>query len=408
MGAKREASFGYWLDQLAEEARETLSGTPLPTDKYNRQHLVDLNVFKAPERRKDATTRIPEVAGDFEVIDIDGAILKVSAEGRASREGVYVGDASGDVPHEVIEVFGSLRDHLLGENRFSRLVASLWSGITVVYIPPSCQLSDSIDILHVRSAENATLGHLTFIFAGPNSQARIFEEYIFEKRKDGAGLGGVFIYLSENARMEYNALIPFNELEGCVHHRRAFASAGASLTWNHGWFGCRYLRAEVKTFLQGPGAQVDERHFFFGEGKNFYDMDALLMHAAPATSGTSTVRGALAGTSRSVFRGLVHIVPEAKNSDSFLEDHVLLLSKGVRSDSVPALEILNNAVRASHSASSGHIDREKMFYLCSRGLDETEARNILVRGFFERALGRAWDNFKRRLISQTDEVLERI
>ena len=61
----------------------------------------------------------------------------------------------------------------------------------------------------------------------------------------------------------------------------------------------------------------------------------------------------------------------------------LVLTPGAIADSEPNLEIENgNIVGAGHASSVGRFDDEELFYLESRGISETEARKLVVQGFF--------------------------
>ena len=54
-----------------------------------------------------------------------------------------------------------------------------------------------------------------------------------------------------------------------------------------------------------------------------------------------------------------------------------------RADSVPNLEIeTGEIVGAGHASATGRFDDEQLFYLQARGIPETEARRLVVRGFF--------------------------
>ena len=60
-----------------------------------------------------------------------------------------------------------------------------------------------------------------------------------------------------------------------------------------------------------------------------------------------------------------------------------MLSDGARADSVPNLEIeTGEIVGAGHASTTGRFDDEQLFYLQARGITETEARRLVVRGFF--------------------------
>jgi len=109
-------------------------------------------------------------------------------------------------------------------------------------------------------------------------------------------------------------------------------------------------------------------------------------------------------------------VNAAKNSKSYLAHHAMILERTAKSDGIPSLEIDNNEVRATHSASVAQIDEEQLFYLEARGLPFDEARKVIVLGFFEPVLSRVpieqtregarfmiegkWQGEKRRLIDR--------
>ena len=74
---------------------------------------------------------------------------------------------------------------------------------------------------------------------------------------------------------------------------------------------------------------------------------------------------------------------ETPGTDSYELNRNLVLTPGAIADSEPNLEIENgNIVGAGHASSVGRFNDEELFYLESRGISETEARKLVVRGFF--------------------------
>jgi Fe-S cluster assembly protein SufD len=59
----------------------------------------------------------------------------------------------------------------------------------------------------------------------------------------------------------------------------------------------------------------------------------------------------------------------------------LLLSADAAIDTRPQLEILADAVKCSHGATTGSLDEQMLFYLLSRGLDRDTARAVLTYAF---------------------------
>ena len=115
--------------------------------------------------------------------------------------------------------------------------------------------------------------------------------------------------------------------------------------------------------------------------KGEYELDLVMIHKVPNTLGRVEVRGVAENWARVRVKGLIKIEKQAQDTDSFLSMKILLLDKKSGATAEPELEILANKVKASHSASVGKIDEEQLFYLKSRGIDENEAKNIIINGF---------------------------
>lgn len=64
------------------------------------------------------------------------------------------------------------------------------------------------------------------------------------------------------------------------------------------------------------------------------------------------------------------------------EGRIINLSSTCSGIVLPNLHIDENDVEASHSCSVGSLNQEHMYYLESRGLSKIQARNILIRGYF--------------------------
>ena len=72
----------------------------------------------------------------------------------------------------------------------------------------------------------------------------------------------------------------------------------------------------------------------------------------------------------------------AEGTDTYELNRNLLLSDGARADSVPNLEIETGEIEgAGHASATGRFDDEQLFYLQARGINELDARRLVVRGF---------------------------
>jgi Fe-S cluster assembly protein SufD len=64
-----------------------------------------------------------------------------------------------------------------------------------------------------------------------------------------------------------------------------------------------------------------------------------------------------------------------------MQSKAILLSDLAAMNSKPELEIFADDVKCSHGSTCGEIDKEQLFYLMSRGLDEQEAKSLLIEAF---------------------------
>ena len=138
---------------------------------------------------------------------------------------------------------------------------------------------------------------------------------------------------------------------------------------------------EIKLSLDKEGKSLEWLGIIDARESGEYKLNLVISHIAPNTFGRVVIKGVAENGARITVKGLVKIEKLAQNTDSFLAMKILLLDKKSGATAEPELEIEANRVKASHSASVGKIDDEQLFYLRSRGIEETKAKNIIVNGF---------------------------
>jgi Fe-S cluster assembly protein SufD len=93
------------------------------------------------------------------------------------------------------------------------------------------------------------------------------------------------------------------------------------------------------------------------------------------------VRGIVADEARSVFNGRIHIHRYAQKTLAELNNRNLLLSDKAEVNTKPELEIYADDVRCAHGATIAEIDKQALYYLQSRGIDQGKAQVMLNFGF---------------------------
>lgn len=175
-----------------------------------------------------------------------------------------------------------------------------------------------------------------------------------------------------------------NHMGHSGEHLRFRLKAGAVL--NYFLAVLDVSKTHVIVDLEGEASRVDSQVIFFGDQEQEQDIRVEHVHRGRETHSIMHSRGAVKDKAWGRFYGLVRMEKGATGADGHLNEHNLLLSPNARIEAVPALEIEHDDVKASHSATLEKVDAERLFYLCSRGLDESAAVQVLVEGFFTSAL----------------------
>jgi Fe-S cluster assembly protein SufD len=137
------------------------------------------------------------------------------------------------------------------------------------------------------------------------------------------------------------------------------------------------------TQLVGAEAQGHLWGAYFADATQHLESRVYVHHQGPRTVSRVSYKGALHGAgARTVWVGDVLIGADAIGTDSYEQNRNLVLSEGTRADSIPNLEIKTGDIAgAGHASATGRFDDEQLFYLQSRGIEELDARRLVVMGF---------------------------
>ena len=141
---------------------------------------------------------------------------------------------------------------------------------------------------------------------------------------------------------------------------------------------------------RGAGGSAELLGAFLAEGDQYMEHRVFVDHDQPNCVSNVTYKGALSGAgAHTVWVGDVLVRRAAVGTETYELNRNLLLTDGPRADSVPNLELeTGDVVSAGHASATGRFDDEQLFYLKARGIPETVARQLVVRGFFADVLAR--------------------
>ena len=150
--------------------------------------------------------------------------------------------------------------------------------------------------------------------------------------------------------------------------------------------GGALARYEARIGLMAEGAHAELHSAVLGRNKNHADFTYEIDHQAANTSSNTSAYNVLDDAACGVFQGKVIVRPDAQHVDAQMQTRAMMLSDGAEMDAKPELEIYADNVACAHGSAIGELDKDALFFLRARGLDEASARHLLVAGFIEQVL----------------------
>jgi Fe-S cluster assembly protein SufB/Fe-S cluster assembly protein SufD len=278
------------------------------------------------------------------------------------------------------------------DDKFAALNNALFTTGFFLHVPKGIEITLPFRQVTVFDSEGAGLFAQNLVVADSRSKFTILEEHYSTRltgqvrRSTYSGLSDV--HLLDGADVTYASINNLASNVNIFMNKKAIGARDSKIVWSSGLLGGAMTRSRVESVMEGEGASSENVEVVFGAGTQRFDAVSNISHVGPNTSGHAVSKGVVKEKARSLFKGMIRINKDAKNSRAYLAEHGMILGKEARADAIPGLEIETNEVKATHSASVAQINDEEIFYLMSRGLSEDESKKLIIVGFFEPVIER--------------------
>ena len=287
-----------------------------------------------------------------------------------------------EYPEIVKQYFGTIIPY--NDNKFAALNTAVWSGGSFVYIPEGVKVEVPLQAYFRINAENMGQFERTLIVAAPGSYVHYVEGCTAPTYStDSLHSAVVEIVAMEGSRVRYTTIQNWSKNVYNLVTKRAQAFKNATMEWVDGNLGSKVTMKYPAVWMMEEGARGEVLSVAFSSDGQHQDAGAKMVHVAPNTSSQITSKSISKGTGRSSYRGLVKVHKGAENVKSSVICDALLLDETSATDTYPYMEIEEERVQIGHEATVSKVADEQIFYLQSRGLNETEAMGMIVNGFIE-------------------------
>ena len=259
----------------------------------------------------------------------------------------------------------------------------------VVEVEAGAVVDTPLHLLFLSSSESGPVlsQPRVLLVAGENSQIRVVESHTGVAETPYLSNSVTEVHAPDSAVVEYYTLV--DDAESAFHIGGLHATLGRATNFSSHTITLSgsIVRNEASVVLGGEGGECTLNGLYFGNGHQLVDNQTTIDHATPHCDSHELYKGILDGHSRAVFNGKIIVRLDAQKTDAKQSNKALLLSEDAQVTTKPQLEIFADDVKCTHGATVGQLDEESLFYLRSRALSETQARQLLIHAFAADLLG---------------------
>jgi len=381
-----------WIERLRRDGLERFGELGYPSVRLEDWKYTDVRPIE--KRRftvaESAVSVEPEAIAGYRLTGLAAHEL-VFVDGRFAPECSQVGELPAGVAVTGLAAImdrapGALEEHLghyapADANGFAALNTAFMTDGAYIALAAGTRVEAPIHLLFVSTGEGRAAHVRNLLVAGVDSRAVVVESHV--SLGDGEHLTNAVteMALERGAAVEHYKLArdgakTYHIAGTHVHQQRDSRYTSHNVT-----LGGRLVRNDLGAVMHGEGGECNLNGLYITGGRQHVDNHTRIDHRAPDTTSREWYKGVLDGRSRSVFSGRIVVHPDAQHTDARQTNNNLLLSRDAEADSKPQLEIYADDVKCSHGSTVGQLDRDALFYLRSRAVDEAAARNLLVYAF---------------------------
>ena len=196
------------------------------------------------------------------------------------------------------------------------------------------------------------------------------------------------LFLHEWAHVNYIKLQEYNNNSFVVDNLNVVQEKGSVFNSTTISFSGKIIRNNLDIVQSGESCESTMNGLYLLKNKDHVDNHTTIDHMWPNTESHQLYKGIVDDKARAVFNGKILVRPKALKTKAFQSNKNIILSDKAVINTKPQLEIFADDVKCSHGCTIGQLDEEIIFYLRARGLDEQQAKILLLNTFIKETLSK--------------------
>jgi Fe-S cluster assembly protein SufD len=383
-----------WLQELRQGAANWVHHSIIPTTREEEWRFTDLSSLRKVQFNVETGSSaslefdiLPEAANS-RLVFVNGVFAPELSAVSDLPSGVVVSNLAGLSAVEQEGVRQYLAQAEGAQEVFTALNTAGITDAAVVWVKKNVVVETLIHLVFI-SGETLTISQpRCLVVAEGGSQVRLVEEYTNRRGAESAKEEGVYftnavteVWVGDNAEVSHTRV----EREGAeAFHigKTAIAQARDSRYTCHAIsLGAKLSRHNLEILQTGEQTQTTLNGLTVISGKQLSDTHSAIALNYPHATSEQLHKCIVGDRAHAVFNGKVFVPKPAQLTNAVQLNRNLLLSSKARVDTKPQLEITADNVKCAHGATVSQLEDDEIFYLQSRGIDENDARKLLINAF---------------------------
>jgi Fe-S cluster assembly protein SufD len=382
------------LQELRNKASAWVKELAIPTKRDEEWRFTDLSPllqieFQQPEIKINLASDITDFIlpeAPILLVFVNGAYAPKLSSVAELPEGLIVSNlAQLPITHR------SKVGHYLATQEgvtdvFTALNTAGLTDAAVVWVAKNIVIETQIHLLFITDANEHKIvtQPRCLVVTEAGSAVTIIEEYVPHQNEPQTvyfSNAVTEIFLGQNAevthtRIQRESTAAFNIGKTAISQARDSRYIGNAIS-----IGAKLSRHNLEVLQTGEQTETTLNGLTVTAGEQLADTHSVMAYTKPYGTSNQLHKCIVSDKSAAVFNGKVFVPKAAQLTNANQLNRNLLLSPKARVDTKPQLEITADNVKCSHGATVGQLEADEIFYLQSRGLNEADARKLLIDAF---------------------------
>lgn len=389
------------IEEIRRKAANNVVKLHLPSTKDEPWRFTDLSdlykqdlVYSQPQDLDNQTLQefILKEAPNSRLVFVNGYYqANLSDISALNSDHIYVGNLANLETDKQAKIAQYLAKNEPDNEVFTALNSSALNDAFVVWVKANQEITTPIHLLHISVREKVVSWHQPriLVIAEANSSLQFVEYYGATSFgcSDSAKQQYYFtntvteIHLEDNAQVSHNRIQRESGDGFHIAKTAVYQARNSRYTINEISLGGKLYRHNLQVNQEGEQTETYLNGLTMLQSAQLGDTHSEVNLNYPHGTVNQLHKYILDDGGRGVFNGRIYVPKLAQLTNASQLNRNLLLSSKARINTKPELQITADNVKCAHGATVSQLEADEIFYLRSRGLNEYDARHLLIDAF---------------------------